>query len=202
MLYSLCLQQFLFLYHINRKQLLIRIRNKSYDTKVILYCKRNLQIKFFFFTCVIGTWSNTTSFNGLFFLDRVIDSIEFTVVPMIMLSPWATNSLTPPSDFGIWDSNIQRLLMSNPQYFYWRGTQSRYIYIDFSQILNKVTVEIALQQLIFATKFFILTTKQRMSGSQQNICEASFLQTSYAKQCWPTMCTPFYNMTALIAFSL
>lgn len=43
--------------------------------------------------------------------------------------------------------------------------QSRYIYIDFSQILNKVTVFVALQQLIFATKFFILTTKQRMSGS-------------------------------------
>lgn len=98
------LSNFIYVYYI--KQLSKLVRNKSDDTKVILLCKRNLQLRFFFFTCVIGTWSSTTSFNGLFFLDRMIDSIELTVVPMIMLSPWGTSSLTPPSDFGIWESNI------------------------------------------------------------------------------------------------
>lgn len=31
-----------YVYHINRKQPLKLIRNKSYDTKVIVDCKRNL----------------------------------------------------------------------------------------------------------------------------------------------------------------
>lgn len=40
-------------------------------------------------------------FSGLFFLDRVIDSIEFIVVLMIMLLLWGISSLILFFDFGI-----------------------------------------------------------------------------------------------------